>query len=212
MEKSKEIIITVQNLIRDNQKDGKVIAELDDGTKIRISTSQVADFNIFVGRELSSDELSELFDAVGASKSKAQAIRILGNRRFSASEIKKRLIKKGDNEEIAEQTVIWLEEIGLVNDYEYANLLVKHYITKSYGIARIRDEFFKRGIPREIWDEVLESIDEEEVQDSITSLLRKKLGTDFDRLDIKRAQDALIRRGYTYEQVNSAINIYTENL
>jgi regulatory protein len=146
------------------------------------------------------------------SKSKVLAIKILGNRRLSAAEIKKRLIQKGTGEETAEETTGWLEKMGMINDPEYAGLIVSHYIAKGYGVTRIKDELYKRGIPREMWDEVLESLNEEEVQDAATAFLEKKLKGDYSLTEIKRASDALIRRGFNYEQAKTAIKKYAESI
>ena len=144
------------------------------------------------------------------TKSKVKALKIMGSRRLSSSEIKKRLIKKGEDEETAQLTTLWLEKMGIVNDEEYATLIASHYLSGGYGLARIKDELYKRGIPRELWNDLLESIDDNEVLDAADIFLQKKLKDNFEQSDIKRASDALIRRGFTYEQAGSAINKYLQ--
>ena len=142
----------------------------------------------------------------GESKSKIKAIKIMGNRRLSSSEIKKRLIQKGEDEENAESTTLWLEQMGLVDDQEYATLIVSHYLNRGYGIARIRDELYRRGIPRELLDEALKSIDDTQMLEAADIFLQKKLKSGFDQKDVKRASDALLRRGFTYEETKTAID------
>jgi len=142
---------------------------------------------------------------------KKRALRILGNRSFSEQEMHKRLIGKGESEDNAAETVRWLVELGYINDSDYATLIVRHYIAKGYGEARIRDELYKRGIPRDLWEEKLSEIDDTEVNDAALEFLSKKLRGSNDKDDLRRASDALVRRGYSYDDARAAVNRYMEN-
>jgi len=143
---------------------------------------------------------------------KARALRILGSRAMSANEIEKRLINKGESAETAREVVQWLEEIGAVNDCDLARIIVTHYSSKGYGIARIRDELYKRGVPRDIWDTVLENLEEEAHDDAAVAYLEKKLKGSTDKDDLRRAENALCRRGFSYDEARSAIMKYLEEL
>ena len=142
---------------------------------------------------------------------KKRALRILGNRNFSEQEMHKRLVGKGESEENAAETVRWLVELGYINDSDYATLIVRHYVAKGYGEARIRNELFKRGIPREYWEEKLAEISEVDQGDAALEFLTKKLRGSDDKDDLRRASDALIRRGYSYDDARVAINSYLES-
>jgi len=139
---------------------------------------------------------------------KKRALKILGNRNFSELEMFKRLTGKGETEENASETVQWLVELGYINDPDYATLIVRHYASKGYGIARIRDELYKRGIPRELWGEKLEEVNDDEMDDVAFEFLMKKLKGNDDKEDIRRASDALVRRGFSYEDARTAVNRY----
>jgi len=141
---------------------------------------------------------------------KKRALKILGNRNFSEQEMLKRLTGKGESHEDSEETVRWLVELGYINDSDYATLIVNHYSAKGYGLARIRDELYKRGIPRDTWDEKLAELDDEDMLDTAIEFLRKKLRGSLDKDDLRRASDALVRRGYSYSDAKSAINRYIE--
>jgi len=145
-------------------------------------------------------------------KIKNRALKILGSRTFSEKEMTKRLTSKGETQEDAEETVKWLVELGYINDNDYATLIVRHYSGKGYGMARIKDELYKRGIPRDLWDEKLALLDGDEMTDTALEFLKKKLRGSDDKDDLRRASAALVRRGYSYEDVKSAINRYLECL
>ena len=145
-------------------------------------------------------------------KTKKRALKILGNRSFSEKEMLKRLTDKGEAPEDAEETVKWLVGLGYINDSIYASLIVRHYSAKGYGMARIRDELYKRGIPRDLWDEKLAELDETEMTDTALEFLKKKLRGSNNKDDLRRAKDTLVRRGFSYDDAAAAINRYISSL
>ena len=144
--------------------------------------------------------------------SRELALRILGSRSLSAGEVEKRLVRKGETEQNAKEAVKWLEEIGLINDAEYATMIVRHYSAKGYGLARIKDELFRRGIQRDMWDDALSVLGEADAPDAAARFLEKKLKGSGDKDDLRRAADALCRRGFSYEQARTAVANYVESL
>jgi len=143
---------------------------------------------------------------------KKRALRILGKRNFSEREMQKRLVSKGETQEIADETVQWLVQLGYIDDSDYATRIVSHYSAKGYGISRIKDELYKRGIPRDMWDDKLYALDDEDMFDAAVEFLRKKLKGSNEGDDLKRASDALVRRGFSYEDVRIAASKYLENI
>ena len=146
------------------------------------------------------------------SRSRARAIRILGSRQLSSREIEKRLVNKGEAEDTAQKTVQWLESIGAVNDAEYAEAVVRHYSLKGYGLARIRDELYKRGIPRDLWDEAISCIEDADAENAATEFIWKKLKGGTDKNDMLRVTNALCKRGYSYDEARTAAGKYLESV
>lgn len=144
------------------------------------------------------------------SRAKLKAIKILGSRMLSSNEMEKRLTRKGESEESARDTVKWLEDIGAVNDAEYASSIVSHYIAKGYGSARVRDELFKRGIPRELWDDAIASLEEDEANEAALCYIEKKLKGSRSKDDLRRVTEALCRRGFSYEEARRTVSRYLE--
>jgi len=201
----------IQRIIGGGNKAGKCLVMFEDGTNVNVSSAQIADFGLYPGLVLTDNEYSKLLNGIEVSSAKARAIRILGNRSLSASEVKKRLIRNGGSDEAAAETVAWLEETGLVDDAHYAGAIVRHYCAKGYGPAKLKGELHRRGIPRELWDEHLGKLDGECFEPAIDSFLEKKLKGSKQQADLRRAADALKRRGHAYEQIREAIDRYLEN-
>ena len=203
--------MTINSVTKLDKRKNLYIAEFDDGLKLRLTMEQIILFKIHAGQEFSDEEFNSLRDEIESNTTKAQAIRALGNGNLSAGEMKRRLVKKGASPDVSQRTVDWLENIGLINDAEYAAMITKHYSDKGYGTARIRDEFYKRGIPRDMWDEALATVSENGVETAMT-YLEKKLRGSVDKDELNRAGAALCRRGFSYQQAKDAIKIYEENV
>ena len=58
----------------------------------------------------------------------------------------------GEQEDAA-AAVAWLEDIGALDDAAYAASVARHYAAMGYGPVKIRDEFYRRGVPKDLWDE-----------------------------------------------------------
>jgi len=201
----------IESLTQFENKKDRIEALFEDGTSILVGVAQIADFGLYSGRELSDDEYAQLRGETKLSSSKARAMRILGSRNFSSGEMERRLVSKGESQDTARKTVQWLEDIGAVNDAEYAAAITQSYCAKGYGLARIKDELYRRGIPRELWDDALSGLDNAD-DSAVYSFLEKKLGGSRDRSDIRRATNALCARGFSYEQARSVVGRYLESI
>ena len=165
------------------------------------------------------DESESIFETPEQNRTKIRAIRILGNRQMSSQAMERRLLEKGESETAARDTVRWLEDTGAINDAEYAASIVNYYSSKGYGLARIRNELFKRGIPRDLWDETLAILNDAETDESVYRFLEKKLrglSADSDpamrKNELRQATQALIRRGFSYEEARTAVGSYLESI
>jgi regulatory protein len=145
-------------------------------------------------------------------RTKKRAIRILGSRQLSSSEIEKRLLSKGESPDATKETVEWLENIGAVNDVEYAASIVSHYSSKGYGLAKVKDELHRRGIPRDLWDDAISTLERTDITEAATQFLKKKLKDSNDESDRRRAIETLCRRGFSYEEARSAMSQYLETI
>jgi regulatory protein len=115
-----------------------------------------------------------------------------------------RLDRKGVREDIVEETADWLERMGYVDDEEYAGQIVRHYAAKGYGAGRVREELARRGVTREYWETALQQMPD--TADAVDRFLRSKLRGEPDRKEKKRVSDALLRRGFSWEEIRPALS------
>lgn len=140
-------------------------------------------------------------------EAKKRALRLLEKRDYSRKMLMDKLTGKGVAEEDAAEVADWLCEIGVVDDGRFAELVVRHYAAKGYGRRRVSEELYRRGISQELREEALAGMPEND--DSLLRLLTGKLrGTDGTPEDIRKAQDFLLRRGYSWGEIRAAVEHY----
>ena len=194
----------IEKIEKSKHKQERVLVYLEGGDLLRITESELLHFGLYRGLDISPETVVELKRCGARSETRVRAANIISSRALSKSELHKRLVKKGAEEEDADGAVEYLESIGAVDDLAYAQMLVRHYSTQLYGEARIRDELFRRGVPRELWDEALESAPE--AQELIEKYaLSKTKGKLLDSKGYKHLCDALLRRGFRWGDVKAVM-------
>lgn len=187
----------------------KFTAVFDGGETVRVSTIQVADFSLYSGREMTGEEYAALQAAARLFACRERALRIIGARAMSCKELYDRLTDKGESPENAESCVEWLMELHYLDDAQYAAMLVRHYAAKGYGQGKIKNELYRRGVSKTLWDEALEEMPES--GDKVLELLMKRLKSpDPDRAEMKKATDALFRRGFSWDEIKAAVSKFDD--
>ncbi|OLA42312.1 MAG: hypothetical protein BHW36_06885 [Firmicutes bacterium CAG:24053_14] len=176
----------------------------DDGTELKTTLGIITERFIHSGMDFDEDAYNELVSACTLALAKARALRIINARPMSREELRKRLVEKGETPENAEECAEWLCQMGLINDTEYAGSVVRHYAAKGYGASRIKQELRRHGVSRELWDEAMEQMPEQD--EYLARFLRSRLSDPGDRAQVKKVSDALFRRGYSWDQIKHALN------
>ena len=182
----------------------RFLARFDNGEELRVTLSNVAELGLYAGLQLDDAGMERLRTRAARAHCRERAMRIIGARPMSEKELYDRLVQKGESPENAAETVAWLVELRLLNDAEYAAMCVRHYAARGFGPGRIRNELYRRGVPRELWDEALQELPEQ--NDEIDRLLRRKLRGDVnDRDAVRKATDYLYRRGFKFDDIRAAV-------
>ena len=199
--------MVIQELKPSKRIQGRWLAVLEDGSILRVGEKEVLDFTLYAGKELTGEEAESILDAARRSGWKEKTINLLARKPMSRRELERKLEEWEAGE--VERTAICdrMEELGFLNDREYAARLVRHYSAKGYGERKLRDELFRRGVPREFWEEALAQV--ENSAEAIDAFVDKKLaGKIADQKELKKVSDALVRRGFGWEEVRDALSRY----
>ena len=188
----------------------RVSIELSSGEEIKATLSIAAEQRLFAGKTLEDAELEALRSSAALSLCKTRAVELLSYRPMSAKELRDKLTQKGENPEAAAAAVDWLCEKGLLDDSRYAGMVVRHYAAKGYGPGRVRQELQRRGVPRELWEEALRELPEPE--DKLDAFLASRLKDPGDRAQVQKVSAALIRRGFSWEEIRAALARYRDGM
>ena len=176
----------------------------EDGSVMRLYRQTVEDFCLYTGQELDDPEMEALRNAAGEMSAKMRAVRIVSASSVSKKDLEQRLIHKGERPDQAKAAVEWMSDLSLLDDRKTAEQVVSRCISKGYGLSRAKQALYEKRIPKELWDEVLAEYPEQ--TEKIKEFLESRLGEDPDDKDVKRAIDALLRRGHTYGQIRRALD------
>ena len=195
---------------------GRWLCYMEDGTILRVTEQEVAAFGLCSDLELTEEGLAALTAAAKIGAVRDKALDLLSARPLSRKELVDKLTARPRNREkepltdreTAEAVADRLEELGYLNDRTYARTVAEHYTAKGWGPSRIREELYRRGVPREDWEEALGGL--EDPSETIDTFLQKKLrGADLaDPRSYQRAANALARRGFRWEDIKDGLRRY----
>lgn len=199
--------MVIRELKPSQRVEGRWLAILEDGTILRLRESEVIDFALYAGKELTEAESAALQDSVSRSGRREKAIELLSRKPQSRKELEDKLAQWEAGEEEISSLCDRMEELGYLNDADYAARVVRHYSEKGYGVRKLRDELYRRGVPRDLWDAALEQA--QTPDEAIDAFVQKKLaGKQPDRKELKKVSDALARRGYRWSDISAALSRY----
>ena len=194
----------VESLKTAPDRAGRYWVTFDDGSKMGLYRQTVEDFALYSGKELDEQEAVSLRTAAGQMSAKMRAVRIVSASSVSRRDLEARLVRKGEDPQQAKEAVAWMEDLHLVDDRATAEQVVSSCISKGYGLARAKQALYEKRIPKEYWDEAL--ADYPDQTEKITAFLKSRLDADSDEKQVRRAVDALIRRGHSYGTIRRALD------
>lgn len=159
------------------------------------------------GQQLSDEELHELIARSDAVLAKEKALYLLEHRPHSKRELEDKLARTVGRE-AAGQAAGRMEELGLIDDADYARRLAEELARKGFAAPRIRQELLRRGIGRELAAEEAEraaAAPEDALHSLIERRFARQLGEEKGR---RRAVAALQRMGYRWEEIRSALRAF----
>jgi regulatory protein len=194
----------------EQKKTSKVVTVFYNGGSFEMPADMAADRGLRVGLCLDADELEELKAEGERRLALLRAASYASARPISKKELRDKLVRSGIGIEHAKAAAERMEELGVVDEHEFARSLVRVYAAKGYGRGRVMQEFRARGVPRDIWDSALS--DMPDPKDAIMRYLSRHLPDHPDPKEVRRAADALYRRGFDWEDIRAQIRGITDDI
>ena len=225
--------LIVTNLKQGVKNPNRVNVYIDDKYAFSLDVSQVVDYKLKVGRELTEEELAELKKASEFGKLYQRTLEWVLMRPRSVREVKDYLTRKlrqsssetllracrygaqsltslpvgrenssEDMSEFSSQIINRLVEKGYVDDRKFADYYVENrFVKKGISRKRLKMELMKKGISRDIIEEVLDGRNDEEEIDKIIAKKRIKY-------DDEKLISYLCRQGFSYQLAQSRVREY----
>lgn len=189
----------------------RVLVYPEEGDPLRITRAELLQFGLHQGMDLPPELVVELEKSYKRSSLRAKGAQLASGRMLSKKELREKLVRKGAEEEEAQDIALWLEELGAVDEEAYAGILVRHYAAAHYGKKRIVQELQRRGIPRELMEEALEQLPEPcEAIEGYLAAKYKGRSLDFD--ERRKLGNALLRRGFDWHDIRPVLNALGEEI
>ena len=193
----------IESLATKPDRAERYLVRFSDESTMRLYRQTVEDFGLYAGLELTQEEVGKLREAAGRMSAKMRAVRIVTASNVSKRDLEERLIRKGENPDQAREAVEWMSGLDLVDDARTAAQVVSQCARKGYGIARAKQALYEKRIPKEYWEEALSDYPDQ--SEHILIYLRARLVDGWDSRDLKRAVDALLRRGHNYSDIQRCL-------
>ena len=156
------------------------------------------------------EDLMELSRQAQERLAKRKALSLLSRRDYSMEELTQKLEQTVDRE-AAERAVCRMQELGLVDDRNYAGRLAKDLMErKCFAPSRVRRELIQKGIDRDVAHQAVELV-EYCPEQYISRIVEKKYGGVIeDEKKLRRVFSALQRYGYSAYESWPALRSFLE--
>lgn len=133
-------------------------------------------------------------------KAKSDCLRLLAVKPRTRADLAKALARKGHEPDVAEQVLVRLEKARLIDDAEYADMLVRSRHTyQGLGRRALKSELVRKGVAATVADEAVGTIDAEQEEARARELVGKRvrsMASVDDTTATRRLVGMLARKGY----------------
>jgi len=207
--------VTVEGVQYSN--DGTVTLNLSDKRKLKLALEKWSELGQPLNKKLSDKEQKILEQESCCTLIRNKILSFLARREHSVEELRRKLkqsssiSKTADFSDLLERCLQEMQEKGFQSDDRFVRQYVESKLSnKSHGPIKILAELFKRGIPREQANLVLNELGDQELwlKKSIECLekIQKKEKT----LTHQVLSHKLYQQGFTWETIEKAVEIYDE--
>ncbi len=183
---------------------------IDGEAAVKVDTETWLRSGLMPGDEIDDERLHQLLQDSAAHRAHEKALYLLEHRAHSKKELERKIARAEFDREAAHAAAERMEELGLIDDEQYARRLAQELFTrKKFGVRRVRQELQQKGIDDALIALVLEefSPEQDETVEKIRDIIERKYPmAQEDEKVRRRAVAALQRYGYKLEDIFSVLN------
>lgn len=197
--------------IEKQRKNSKRVSLFIDGEfACGIYEDTLVKYALKAGDEITKKTIDEIINFDEYLYAKKASFDLLSYRLRSTREIKDKLRAKKISVKTINRTIEHLQEMGLMNDEEFARQFIQSYIsTKPKGKNFIRQKLFQKGISKQIADKMLDGIytnvDEKQIAlDVLEKYLKRVRAKDISEKK-RKIFSYLASKGFNFDIINEII-------
>ena len=183
---------------------------IDGEFALKLDTETILSHRIDVGTEIDDDFLKALIESSEIKRAKDKAMWLISYRDHAKKELIDK-VSKDSSVDAATKAVERLEELGLIDDERFA----RHYASDLINIKHLspfgaKRKLIEKGIDRDLAQDIIDEFDCN-IDDNITAVIEKKYAKNLsDEKGRRRCINGLMRLGYSYSDIKSALSQYTD--
>lgn len=193
-----------------NNKD-RLNIYLDDSFAFGIDINIMIKYSLSKNMELEEEFIDEILKAEEEINVYNYALSVLSRNAKSEKQLRDKMQEKGYDRQFIDSAIIRLKQQKYLDDERYSEMLISSKISISkYGKRKIKETLYERGINREIIDEKLSQISDEDELERACNLGAKKIRTLKEEDTLKKSiklSNYLINKGFEFSIVKKAVSI-----
>lgn len=194
------------------EKKHLVTVTLETGYSFSVDLDVYNSYPLHSGENISPEKIKELSDISDYQRTKSRALYYLDNSSHTRKGLYDKLVKAGFPKETIIRVLNRFEELSLIDDFAFAKRYTQRCIEANISKREIHSKLMLKGVPVGIIKEVLEGTEVDEAA-QIKAVIDKKYRTKLaDRDNLQKVYGALIRKGFSYSGVKTALKDYLDEL
>ncbi len=178
---------------------------VDDKFSFSLDVSQVVDFGIKVGMEVSDADVFEFKKASEFGKLYQRTLEWVLVRPRSIREtsdyLYKKIFEKKLDKNYIDRIIEKLEDKKYLDDYKFAEYYVENrFLKKGISLKRLKMELMKKGVSKDVIEEVLAGSSRDEKEEILKVISKKRKKYDDEKLTVY-----LCRQGFPYDLVRELV-------
>jgi regulatory protein len=175
---------------------------IDDKYVFSLSLDELVKHKVKNNQEISEGEIKKFKKISEDGKMKAKALAWVLGRPHSTKELKDYLYRKKADLDLTNSLIEEFTTKNYLNDFKFAEWLVDVHERRGKSNRQIQAELFKKGISRDITDEVMKEQGGSE-EERLKALIAKKQARY--KNDPLKFKQYLLRQGFSYDLINTSL-------
>ncbi len=183
---------------------------LSDGNEVLIDKDVCNEKCLRKGMDLSEEALKSIIFESDYQRAKSRAIWYLDRMDHTEKALYDKLLRAGFKPKPCAKVIARLKEVGLLDDLRYAENYANRLIESNVSKREALQKMLLKGVPYDLAKSVLEETETDELS-QIKNVIEKKYKNKLTAENgVQKVYAALVRKGFSYGAVKTALNEFIE--